>query len=247
MPTSECVTENRPYMGGFNHLDKTIVVYRPDCKMWSCPYCASRRKAYLAIKTYHGHRFYKANAIADGHNPEWSFMTVTSHEDLTTFDATIAVWPKVWRKLKERIRRKHNKRSAEPLRYVYLPELHKDGRLHGHFVSNAKITENELKDDTRKCGGGFICEVDSIDDSEHAAWYVTKYIHKTLGVYQWPRNFRRIRFTNKWPDPPNADDFNQIDLDVEWKYLGYMHNPENYKTMMLAQGWKVDIVAASSK
>lgn len=243
MVATKCQTENRPYMGGFNHIDKTIVVYRPDCKMWSCPHCASVRKSYLAIKTYTGYEYYRSIDKQHEISDRWYFATVTSHEKLKTYTSTIAVWPKVWRKLKERIRRKHNSRRQSKLRYVYVPELHEDGRLHGHFITNAAITQTELKDDNRACGGGYICDLDDIENAEHAAWYVSKYIHKGLDVYQWPPKFHRIRFTNNWPEPPANEDFNQVDLDVEWKYLGYMHNPVNYAEMMAQTGWKVDIIS----
>lgn len=234
-----CQTENRPYLLGTSDNGTSAILYRPDCKQWSCPHCARRRKAYLARKMYGGYTVYRAS------NPDqWYFSTITSHQSLDTFEKTLWVMPKAWRKMKERIRRKHNKSSNDKWRYCMVPELHEDNRVHMHLITNAQITERQLRDDAASSGFGYIGDHSKLTSAEGAAWYVAKYIGKQMDV-DWPPKFRRIRFTNHWPEPPQAYDEGQDDM--VWRYVGDLVEPQRYIDMILCTTHltKIDIVSQS--
>lgn len=225
-----CQTVTRPFLWGISD-DKTIVWTRPDCKMWSCRDCAqTNRKKWVkrvaqGVETYiqAGEFFY--------------FMTVTSHEDLKTFEATVKVFPDAWRKLYARM-----KRINPALHYVVLPEQHKDGRLHVHSIINEGFgcvdkdhQGHWLKDNARQCGLGYIADIQPLESVAGAAWYTAKYIGKSLGVDHWPKHLRRIRVSNNWPELKDDVEFDRLNISYrvvldelrfdyemkEWAAAGY--------------------------
>ncbi|KKM24530.1 hypothetical protein LCGC14_1604220, partial [marine sediment metagenome] len=39
-----CFTASRPYLKAVDRETKTVYFIRPDCKSWSCEFCAERRR-----------------------------------------------------------------------------------------------------------------------------------------------------------------------------------------------------------
>lgn len=206
-----CKAENRPYLYGTTD-ENELVWFRPDCGLWSCPECAVANKNRWALRIEHGVTFYKLRGET------FYFMTLTSHEKLTTFDTTLAVWSNAWPKLYARM-----KREEKNLHYAALPEKHKDGRWHMHMLINhgfgvtmtkkGKWSSRWLKDNARSVGLGYMADIQPIKDSLLAAWYVTKYVSKSLQAGEWPRYLRRVRVSNNWPDLPVALDFEPLEVD----------------------------------
>ena len=54
------------------------------------------------------------------------------------------------------------------------------------------------------------------DDVFYAIFYVTKYVGKSLGVHDWPKSYKRIRTSQKWPTFNDSPEFEK--LDVDWEY-----------------------------
>lgn len=133
---------------------------------------------------------------------DWFFMTLTAHEKARTRDQSLINLQKGWKRLVERIRRQ----SDEKVHYARIYELHRNGRVHMHFItnwrpkdyrhpaSNAQSGSRWLKDNARQCGMGYQVRIERLDG--HAglvAAYVTKYITKSLE--RLPAGIRKIQTT----------------------------------------------------
>ncbi len=207
MSVSKCSTEYRPVLIGIPPDQPVRYIYQPRCKLWSCPYCGRMNGLLWAIKVRDGVDYYQRNGFAN-----WSFVTLTSHPKLHTFDSTRAVWPKAWKKLSMRIRR-----LSPGLRYVLIPEKHKNGRLHTHALMSAEINNRWLCKNAAASGLGFMARASPVHCIYGASRYVTKYLTKSLSAEQWPPHFRRIRTSQDWP--ALADDDNYTPLMAYWEYL----------------------------
>ncbi len=124
------------------------------------------------------------------------FITITSHEKLTSFEATQAVWRRAWPVLYSAIKRRNRN-----LQYFIVPEKHKDGRMHIHALWTANVSQKWLKDNGRKRGLGYQAKVKKIESAGSAAKYVTKYVGKSLGA-EVPKRTRRVIVSQGWPDVP---------------------------------------------
>lgn len=186
----DCQTPRRPFLRGVNHEQHKAVFFRPRCKMWSCPACAPVNRGLWAVRAYHG-----AVCLETLTNPI-NFLTITSHEKLGPV-ASLAVLPHAWTLLNHRARR-----AAPEYQYLLVPEPHADGRVHIHAIENSGLGERWWKDNARECGFGFMAEEEELHSAAGAAYYVTKYISKGLGSAAWPKGFRRVRTSRRWPKTP---------------------------------------------
>lgn len=187
----DCTTPRRPYLLGANIETKQAVLFQPRCKQWKCPYCAEVNKALWAARGFHG-----AQELS-GEEKTINFLTLTSHEKLSPA-ASLAVWPKAWQKLRQRAYR-----AADHFDYLLVPEQHKDGRLHVHAVETAGLGERWWKNNGRECGLGFMAEEEEAHTPAGAAFYVVKYLTKSIAYQDWPRGFRRVRVSRGWPKLPD--------------------------------------------
>ena len=194
MKQDKCEARNRPQMMAINSSLKVAITFRPRCKQWRCPYCAQINKRLWTMKAYYGAEF-----LQDGEGENLRFITLTSHERLTKRQSW-QVWPKAWSKLYMRAKRIQSGAS-----YILVPEQHKDGRLHVHFLATWDMSSRWWKDNARACGLGYMAESEQPRSLAHAAWYVGKYISKQLDTNQWPKGFRRVRPSHNWPKMPQAE------------------------------------------
>ncbi|HEY9758875.1 MAG TPA: hypothetical protein V6C97_27145, partial [Oculatellaceae cyanobacterium] len=182
---TECTTPRRPFLRGVNHEERKAVFFQPRCKLWSCPYCAQVNRALWTARAYHG-----ASVLAgddESHPDVISFLTLTSNRKLGP-DATMRVFSSAWIKLRHRAHR-----SASQGQYLLIPERHKDGRLHAHAVETFNLGQRWWKDNSAECGLGFMVEEEEARTPGGAAYYVAKYLAKSLGVQNWPKGWRRVR------------------------------------------------------
>lgn len=186
----ECTHPNRVMLWALEPDKKRILIYRPGCGLWTCPGCRKRLQRYWILRVGRGVQEYAKDGGL------FQFVTVTSHEKLKTMQATVGIWPKAWSKLYNRI--KYN--TAGKVHYVLVPELHKNGRLHAHLIVESQAPQRWWKDAARKSGLGFMAEAEKLEGEWAAAWYVSKYLGKDLGDFDWPKGFRRIRTSQAWPE-----------------------------------------------
>ena len=242
---ARCDTLSRAVMKGFDIETKQIYLFQPRCKMWSCLPCANTNRLLWQAKISHGFEKYVSDGIVD-----WRFITLTSHSKLKTADQCQFVWRSAWAKLSARLRRKH-----PGIRYVLIPEHHEDGRVHWHMIASHGVKHRWLKDVAPQVGLGFMTDCQEIETACRTIFYIAKYLGKSIGDIDWPRNLKRIRTSQTWPLlPPENDD--HVDMDIDWKFwlkypvegLGYIaHELEietGYKVKIIGQqGERVDNLA----
>lgn len=197
-----------------------------NCNTWGCEYCGEQKRRRWTARIAHGLDVF----IDQGH--EFTFVTITSNPKLKTFEATVRVWPAAWSKLYARM-----KRVKSGLRYALVPEQHEDGRLHVHMIVNNDFGTRWLKDKPAACGLGWMNDSEVLHNAATGAMYVSKYLGKSLTVENWPKNFRRVRTSHKWPElPENAT---QGDFDIDWYCLTDRAEIEKYLLAFAAMGYLV--------
>lgn len=192
--TEGCEALGQPFVAARNDEQKAVIIYQPRCKKWSCAYCAEVNKAHWAIRCYHGAE------VLQSQGRQLMFVTITCHEKLTVSQA-LYVWPKAWKKLSARIAYREGRGRA----YIAIAEQHKTGKLHVHMISDWTFTNRWLKQNARNCGLGYMNEISPIETPKRAAWYVTKYLSKSLRILVWPKGFRRVNASQNWPKLPKAE------------------------------------------
>ena len=216
---SECSTRNRPYLYAVDESKKRVLLFRPNCKMWKCAHCAEANRLQWVYKIKHGLEVY------EGQGDKFWFATLTTHRKLRTHDAALAAWRNAWDKLYHRMKRF----NPNPMHYVLLPELAPEtGRLHAHMIVNCSFgatfshTDKRgkdwyscrwIKDNPAKCGLGYMNDIRPVNNAGLGAWYVSKYVGKTLDVPNWPEHFRRVRPSINWPEQPEID---EMVSGLEW-------------------------------
>jgi len=160
---------------------------KADCDSWECEECAKKKQSQWVARAILGCQQIRSNGSAV------QFVTITSHEKLLNFAATVAVFPHAWSKLYARMKRK-----KPTLAYLLITEQHKNGRLHAHFLTDVATTSRWMKDNARSCGLGYQAKVELVESDGKAAAYVSKYIGKSLVGQQLPPHFRRVRCTQNW-------------------------------------------------
>jgi len=189
---------------GWDYAAKRALVTRANCDSWNCVECSRRMAENWVLRAQIGVRQF----LADGRVVD--FVTITSHEKLTSFEATQAVWRKSWPVLYAAI-----KRQNHDLEYFIVPERHKDGRMHVHALWTAGVKQKWLKDNARRRGLGYQAKVKSVESAGHAVRYVTKYVGKGLGV-DVPQRTRRVIVSQGWPDiPAPVTPLNNL----KWEYV----------------------------
>ncbi len=201
---SDCETSRRVVLKGFSTKRGHWLLYQPTCKMWSCKPCAEVKRQQWAMRINSGVGEYRIGGV-DG----WRFITITSSPKNKTMEQCLYVWPKAWAKLSARMRRKH-----KGIRYCLIPELHKDFRVHAHVIASSSITKKWLKENGSLSGFGWRCDVKKL--SNRAAYYVVKYLTKSVDYPDWPKGLRRIRTSQKWPELEDGKDFESENID--WRY-----------------------------
>jgi len=190
---------------GWDDASKRALVCRANCDTWKCPECAKRMSETWGLRAVMGAR----KILAQG--DKLDFITITSHEKLKTFSATEAIWQKAWSPLYNAIKRK-----KLALEYIVIPECHKNGRMHVHALWNAEVSKKWLKDNARRRGLGYQCEIRHVSSAGRAAEYVTKYIGKSLD-FEYPARFRRVRASNNWVNIPEPATEHP---ELRWEYVG---------------------------
>lgn len=229
LAASCCETPGRPLMLARHAEIRHAILFRPNCKKWSCDFCGQQRAAWFAVLAAHG---YDALTL-DG--TEVMFWTVTSHRNIRSLVKGIFVWRQAWPKLRKRLQR-----AAENVAYASIPEQHKDGSLHIHLLVAASVTERWCKDNAAQVGLGYIGEYEQVRTAGKAAWYVSKYLTKESHKLQWPKYFRRVNTSRNWPRPE------PLEKSEQWAVTRLKSDASvsAWNDVLKAQGWLVSTFTA---
>lgn len=208
----ECSTPNRPYLLGTSESTKIRFLYRPDCKLWSCPHCANVKQAQWAQRIIGE---YNRDTGRD-----WYFLTYTVKEVTGKLDRQIHIFRSAWDKVSKRMRRT----VKRDLTYVLIPELSPvKKRLHAHMLCDygfgakpepGKQKTKWLHDNLYTSGLGYKYDIQWLDTAQRAAYYATKYIGKGLSEV-FPSGFRRVRTSQNFfelGETPKDD-------DILWQFI----------------------------
>lgn len=198
-----CETPFRPYMKACDYASKTVYFIRPDCKTWGCKPCAARR---AAVWRHYAH--FGGDALL-GAGMELAFVTLTSHEVVRSVTAGVAVWRKAWPKLSARWRRR-----SPGAQYFYVGEQKKAMNFHVHMVTSANIETRWYKDNARACGLGYEAKAVPVLSGLECGGYITKYLTKAIAILDWPKYWRRVNTSRKWPKPEKPE------TPYDWACLG---------------------------
>lgn len=213
-----CQTSVRPVVKAFDMDKKKLYLYQVKCKSWYCPHCGHVNKLQWIAKISQGIDIYQEQGVG-----EWMFCTLTASSKLTNHGARLWVEPRAWKKLWSRIHYHHG-----AVRYVYIPEIGEKGKVHWHFLMSGGIPVSWWKRHAPKTGFGYIVDSQVCRDGHHSVLYVSKELSKSLAKSKWPRNLRRIRTNQKWPQIAPDDDFNELELP--WVYY-CQEEQENMETL----------------
>jgi hypothetical protein len=185
----ECQTPGRPYLVGVDEETRKATLIRPNCGLWTCPYCAAQKQHAWFLSAFKGISQLAAAGL------HVSMITLTSRGgEGRTRDAAIEAFNVGWPKLARRV-----KYQQGELTYLAVPEQHKNGIMHLHVVAHNEQPKRWWKDTAFKVGLGYMVEISPIDQPEIGAYYVSKYIGKGIGSTKWPKGFRRVRTSRDWP------------------------------------------------
>jgi len=224
LAVQSCEMPFRPLLCAKNKVTGEAILYRPNCRMWKCPYCSVQRGRYFMMIAATGHE----RLAEEGHKIQFCTITMPGH--IRGTNAGIKRWRSAWPKLLRRI-----KRCSEHVAYIQVPEQHKDGAYHVHLLTTATITERWLKDNCASCGLGWKDEIELVESASKSAAYVAKYLTKHSHLLTWPKYLRRVNLSRNWPKP------DEIEKNPNWSVERLTSNRtvRRWVSILKAEKWTV--------
>jgi len=217
--------KNTPYMVGKNETSRCAVLFRPRCKLWSCPDCRKTNSDLWCLRATLGAESLLAQS------GQLHLVTVTAHERLTLPQA-IAVLPDGWPMLRKRWYRE----SGKP-QYMLVPEIGKRSRhFHIHLITNLSPGTRWWKDNARSCGFGYQADdSDTFDGASRAGYYVGKYLYKQFERDVFRKGFHRVRTSHGWPKLP------PLERDPSWAFsvLPKLQSLQSVVEQLQADGYHI--------
>jgi hypothetical protein len=225
--------QNAGLLYAIDYSKSVVLLARGNCECWACAECAEMMTQQWRVRA----RLGAHEMIERGRTP--SFVTITSHEKLKTFEQCNHVWGKAWSSLYA-----HLKRKSPEMMYLLIPEKHQDGRMHVHAIWDNPITQKDLKKAARARGLGHQCKVISIGDEstaiQTAMSYVTKYVGKSIGQ-DYPLRFKRVRVSANWTKLPIAESSTS---SLNWDYIST--NNQLQRLYMMSEIERLSLIDAKT-
>lgn len=109
------------------------------------------------------------------------------------------------------------------------------GRFHVHIVTTAILPSRWYKDNAAKTGLGYIAKAKPIASGTECGHYICKYLTKAVSDGGWPKYWRRVNTSRKWPKPELAD------TPYEWTSLGNDYLLVEFSMAAYAKhGWRIE-------
>lgn len=176
-----------------SHAAQAIVIVPTRCKLWRCPTCGPilARQWQTRIAAAKPTRFMTLTC-------DPAHFPTPGH----AYDAMKAALPKLVRILRQR---------AGAFEYAATWELHESGYPHLHLLcKGVYLPKSMIRYHWNALGIGYIVHIRQVDDDKQAAWYVTKYVTKTLTTVAATIRFTRLiqvsrGFLSHEPETPLPD------------------------------------------
>lgn len=214
-------------------------VTQGNCNHWDCPRCGPG----IARKNY-GRIIEGARHFAQ-HNQLY-FLTITcrgKEMSKSVADEKYLLWTN---RLLSTLRASA-KKSSQAWAYAAVTERQKRGHPHSHFLTtfcppdarmglrkswahdNAGkrvysktecIRSDWLQERVISAGLGEQYDLTPVQNTEACSRYVAKYLFKQTLLSVWPKNWRRVRYSQNWPQLPERNTDAKVLLTAEdWYYL----------------------------
>jgi hypothetical protein len=107
------------------------------------------------------------------------------------------------------------------------------------MITNAEIDEGWYKNNNRQTGGGYMCECEELYSRSKAAWYVTKYLAKSLDEQGWPKSLQRIRTSVGFPKLDPVGNFPQ---NLSWQKVPFRSSLGSVVSHLNNMGFRVELL-----
>jgi len=196
----------------------TAHVVQGCCNDWTCPRCGHIRARQEYAKILNG-----ANVLAEQAMPLYFWTLTCRGKELSLWDAE-----KGYLKWTDRLltaARNKAKRAGQSWQYVQVTERQRRQHPHSHLIvtycpegsvsvckaehlPNGRIAKHDtlwsewLVNASSRAGLGTECEISLIRSPQAVAVYVAKYLFKDAVTTKWPKGWKRVRYSQSWPERP---------------------------------------------
>jgi hypothetical protein len=216
--TSPCI-HNAPYFA-YQTEQKRWHIKQGNCHHWDCPRCGLGR-----AKQEYGRMVNGCRVLAEKH--DLYFITITCKGKEISHEYAEENYGEWTNRLLDACRLQ-SKRAGNQWHYVQVTERQKRLHPHSHFITtyappDAKVTvvrqkkkqesgqykvvvSKSLRSDwfegaLKKAGLGNQYDITRVESAEGASRYVAKYLFKpTIFTADWPKGWKRIRYSQSFPD-----------------------------------------------
>jgi len=201
------------------------------CNHWDCPLCGQTR-----AKQEYRRIVWGAEVLADDHNLYFWTLTCRGRDcSLEEAEENYYAWTNV---LLTNARTKA-KRACHYWAYVQVTERQHKTRQHPHsHIITTYLPEDAIE--TKLLGGevGYVSKwftsanstsklgsqhrISQVKSASAVSRYVAKYMFKDMMQEEWPRKWKRVRYSESWPKPPAHDFDSAITLTSKatWNEAG---------------------------
>lgn len=213
------------------------------CNHWDCPRCG-----HIRAREEYGRIVEGAKQIEEDGRKMY-FWTLTCRGSEMTLQEAEESYLRWTDRLLTASRNKSN-RADEYWCYVQVTERQKRQHPHSHMICTycppdawpykkgeklplgyiAKhdgLWSDWLVDAARRAGLGEMCDLSAVRSAAAVATYISKYLFKDAINTQWPPGWKRVRYSQNWPDLPvqeNPTAFPVINL-WDWQRVSDIHEP----------------------
>lgn len=203
------------------------------CNSWECPRCGQIRARHEYTTIVCG-----ADGLEKGGYKLyfWTFTCRGKEMPLEEAERDYQLWSnRVLTASRAKARRATKSHEPEFWAYAGVTERQKRGHPHSHLLttycpSDAKMVEKgDRRPDGRavkhdvmwsdwfnrevvKAGLGNECEISPVKSAAGAASYISKYLFKETIAESWPKNWRRVRYSQNYPRLPQTKNKTAIPL-----------------------------------
>lgn len=169
-------------------------VFPVRCKRWNCSVCAPLNALHEAIRTANGVRaIYAAGLIP-------KFATITQPASVKTPEFAYHILADQWDKFRNRWQYWARKQNAPNFYAAFVEgQARRDGMPHFHVIATLLPKKSLLGAWVVESGLGYETSLSTVKPNSGAAWYVSKYSTKSSDAALMPKGFRRVRYSQDWP------------------------------------------------
>lgn len=250
---------NAPYFAYQVGLGKGYALAQGNCHDWKCPKCGLSR-----AKREYGRIVAGCRELAEQYELYFITLTCRGREmSLAESEAGYLTWTN---RLLTTLRKSAKKYSVHWV-YSQVTERQKRGHPHSHLLTtfyphdlrdgtkeswtheNGRLVQQQvdcLRSDwfERRCisaGLGSQYDISKVRDAEAASRYVAKYMFKISMFTDWPKNWRRVRYSRSFPKLPEvATDAMVLIKREDWRKLARLAvyvNPQSEAAQREAEYW----------